>query len=207
MLEDEIRSLAQATIERLLLQTQGTLPIGGTLRGSLEVDIEHLGYELLMKLQGTVLATKVHAADRTYWMRVPASWWQHWKHSHGPHWVTRRWPVRFHEVMLEETSARYRTYPGAKIHLPPKVFGAAVTKEIIQYTQANSSPWLVGHEDDQDAYLSAMELAHQIFQDISLQMPYDEMRLFNMTSVVRILDALKKYGVNPNELVMKKNVS
>lgn len=69
---------------------------------------------------------------------VPASTWQMWKARHARRWYARRlvarWPVRYEpdpdgrgtDAVCTFDLERYRTYPRARVQLPPDRFGMAV---------------------------------------------------------------------------------
>ena len=69
---------------------------------------------------------------------VPASSWQMWKKRHAHRWYARRlvarWPVRYEpdpdgrgtDAACTFDLERYRTYPRARVQLPPDQFGRAV---------------------------------------------------------------------------------
>ncbi|MEU9208509.1 hypothetical protein AB0D27_11280 [Streptomyces sp. NPDC048415] len=69
---------------------------------------------------------------------VPASTWQMWKACHARRWYARRlvarWPVRYEpdpdgrgtDAVCTFDLERYRTYPRARVQLPPDRFGMAV---------------------------------------------------------------------------------
>ncbi|MGW3152733.1 hypothetical protein [Streptomyces sp. NPDC001089] len=69
---------------------------------------------------------------------VPASTWQMWKARHARRWYARRlvarWPVRYGpdpdgrgaDALCTFNLERFRTYPQARVQLPPDRFGMEV---------------------------------------------------------------------------------
>lgn len=83
---------------------------------------------------------------------VPASTWQAWKAWHGHRWYARwiadRWPVRYaldpHArgayAVCTFDLARYRTYPQARVALPPSQFGPVVYRHAITGLRWDDNP-------------------------------------------------------------------
>ncbi|MET9122969.1 hypothetical protein [Streptomyces sp. NPDC004528] len=78
---------------------------------------------------------------------VPASTWQMWKARHARRWYARRlvarWPVRYGpdpdgrgaDALCTFNLERFRTYPRARVQLPPDRFGM----EVLQHGITNLS--------------------------------------------------------------------
>lgn len=101
-------------------------------------------YELKTRILSDDLPPEQFTARRRVTFEVPASTWQMWKKRHGRHWYARRlgarWPVRYEpdpdrrgtEAVCTFDLERWRSYPRARVHLPPDRFGAPVLVHAIR---------------------------------------------------------------------------
>lgn len=95
---------------------------------------DHLFGSLLLRLEKQLL-THTFAMDRyEAELRVPASWWDHWKEAHGRKWLgpwwMRRYPVRTRNRTAYVEVKRMHSYPEAKIQVPE--FGRPVIVETVK---------------------------------------------------------------------------
>lgn len=51
--------------------------------------------EIVYQLVGTIVREIEHSDKITLSIKVPATWWQHLKHSHAPCWFVKRYPVKW----------------------------------------------------------------------------------------------------------------
>ena len=99
---------------------------------NLEILKDHTARALVFRLMSHVLAEKLATDAETTELRVPATWWQHFKQDHSrlfPKWYLRRRPVKMTGYKQTVSFRQYRTYPNAKIALPPDRFGQPVIVE------------------------------------------------------------------------------
>lgn len=107
-------------------------------------------YRLVTAMLEEQLVKKTHTAEvtatafaeviATATATCPATWWQHLKQDHFPHWFIRRWPVRTEEVVesrgasatksntetVSITFEQYAQFPAAAIQTPEKIRGPIV---------------------------------------------------------------------------------
>lgn len=107
--------------------------------------------QLLFQLRAKVLADdlppKEFTARQHITYEVPTSSWQMWKKRHARRWYARRlvarWPVRYEpdpdgrgtDAVCTFDLERFRTYPRARVQLPPHQFGMPVLAHTIR------GPW------------------------------------------------------------------
>ncbi len=104
--------------------------------------------QLLVQLRARVLADDLPpetftARDRVTF-EVPASTWQMWKKRHAHRWYARRlvarWPVRYEpdpdgrgaDAVCTANLERWRSYPRARVQLPPDRYGNPVLHHVIR---------------------------------------------------------------------------
>lgn len=51
--------------------------------------------EIVYRLVGIIVREIEHSDSITLSVKIPATWWQHLKHSHAPNWFIKRYPVRW----------------------------------------------------------------------------------------------------------------
>ncbi len=85
--------------------------------------------DMLLEIEGFVLADRLMQQDIQVTFPFPSSWWQHLKLAlmcHLPKWLTQRMNVRksyyHHTIRLE----KYLVYPKSKMELPEDRFGKPV---------------------------------------------------------------------------------
>lgn len=195
--------ISSHTFERLKFSVHEA--IGQHAAESLELSQREDVYleRLVHRLTTRVLATTLVADQQTHEVHHPASWWQHMKHSHAPGWFTRRYPVRYTASTLTADYARYRTYPCADVPAPAEMFGFPVTYETA--TSTIESPWRTSqlHEPQpENPFLGKQEIAYEIARDRETAASWQD--ALRPDQILKVLDALGRLGVNPNELVARK---
>ena len=98
-----------------------------------------LADDLVHRLETVVLAEHVH--DQQFVsepVRVPATWWQHWKRDHAPRWAQRRWPVRYQTFTLTVDLTRWIKYPWADIPVYPDRLGKPIIFDQLDSSTAST---------------------------------------------------------------------
>lgn len=107
----------------------------------------HFAVQFRARILADDLPPKQFTARQRVTYEVPASSWQMWKKRNARRWYARRlvarWPVRYEpdpdgrgtDAVCTFDLERYRTYPRARVQLPPDRFGMAVHAHDIR------SPW------------------------------------------------------------------
>jgi len=82
------------------------LPPNIAIQSNIETYIEPVLEEMIYKLS-VYLAAKQHKKTDTKTIeevidiiKIPSSWWQHFKREYAPEWFTNRWPVKVYEHPL-----------------------------------------------------------------------------------------------------------
>src|SRR6266567_2486695 len=78
---DQALDLESVALERLQVAAQATLTPQVLADAKLDV-IRYTADQLLMRLESYVLAQHLADHTETATVRVPASWWDHWKDAH-----------------------------------------------------------------------------------------------------------------------------
>ena len=102
--------------------------------------------ELRMGLVTKVLAGRAVSDSRTFTLRYPATWWQHFKQDGRPRWLLRRikhrWPVRMAEANIVVDFTSYDTFPRADVPIPANdAFGYSVRWD--EYDWLTSGPVVI----------------------------------------------------------------
>ena len=102
--------------------------------------VEDEAHGLLVRLVSEVLRERFVSEVQTAELRVPATWWDHFKVDHGHRWFMRRFVRRF-PVKWTVWSKRvyfdlYNTYPNADVNLPPGPLGRPII-----YETTSQSDW------------------------------------------------------------------
>lgn len=121
---------------------QFTVDEGLLLDMDVAVQRDFIRDQLLFQLKTKILADDLppeqFTARHHVTYEVPTSTWQMWKKQHARRWYARRlvtrWPVRYgldqdgrgRDAVCTFNLERYRTYPRARVQLPPGQFGVAV---------------------------------------------------------------------------------
>lgn len=105
---------------------------------NIDIDIHrHMLFDTLLIRLTKMLLTDTLARDSySADLRVPASWWQHWKEQHGRTWlgplIMQRWPVRYDVRTAVVEVHRFLGYPEAKIARDPGNLGPVRIMENVQ---------------------------------------------------------------------------
>ena len=97
--------------------------------------IEPMLRGMIYRIKTYVLAEEIdnRKKDVKFTYTIPASWWHHFKKSHFPKWLLKRFPVKYIEYYKTKTVTfrKYATYPRANILFPDRV------GELIKYRSFN----------------------------------------------------------------------
>lgn len=119
-----------------------------------EVFFDQILFQLRTRILADDLPPHLLAQRTRVQYEVPASTWQMWKKRHAERWYARRlvvrWPVRYEpdpdgrgiDAVCTFNLERYRTYPRAKVQLPPSQFGMTVLAHAIRDVR-----WTTGEGD------------------------------------------------------------
>jgi hypothetical protein len=182
------------------LRVRASTHLGSYSLGQLALQqAEDLLGGLVVRLATEVLATKT-VGTRTYTIKHPASWWQHFKHSHAPRWFVRRRPVRMQTTTVVVDFTRYLAYPGARVALPADQFGPPVTVEVARFDVTAAWEW-----DAQDSpplrFLTRHALVARILREAEDELGPCQWLDLSPRHVDTVLAALQRLGVNTNELI------
>ena len=80
---------------------------------------------MLYQIKTYILAEEIdhRSKEVRFSVRLPSSWWQHFKYDKFPAWLLHKFPVKYEEYYQVKTVTfrKYATYPKANILLPDKV--------------------------------------------------------------------------------------
>lgn len=81
-------------------------------------------FRLGLQLRSFVLTNRLDFVEKSEWVQVPDSWWDHFKQEQvgaaSPlwRWVARRWPPKYRTVKVTARAEVVDAYPNASISVP-----------------------------------------------------------------------------------------
>jgi hypothetical protein len=169
--------------------------------------IDQFAQGMTMTVSAYVLGEKLGQTEEVARLQVPATWWQHWKFSHGPQWLTKRWPVRWQWVLVDYQRADRLTYPHARA-LPTNEWGVGVfTWQTRVDYQINATDFEldVVHRTPTPEFLHHHELISTLMRTEAMSPNGALPHPVDYAAIRRVLDGLKELGVNPSQLVIRQN--
>jgi hypothetical protein len=124
-MSDQPLSTEPHLLEQIKVATTRPIPVGDLPefvrdQAMFKARMDETTGRLVVSLSSYVLAEHLARETQTVTLRVPASWWQHFKRDvlYGsgrfrPTWVMRRWPARVRTLSREVTFTAWRAYPQA----------------------------------------------------------------------------------------------
>lgn len=181
--------------------------ISPAVAASLELDpngMEQFGTELALRISGFVLGENLGHVEEVARLHTPATWWQHWKHSHAPAWFKRRYPVVYQWVLVNYRRDERITYPHARV-MPTAEWGVGVMswKTTVDY-DINPTGFELDSimREPEQQFLHKRELVSALYRTEAVgPNPLN----IDIGQVLRLLDGLNELGVNPNQLVLRQN--
>lgn len=89
---------------------------------------------MILAVQAYVLAEEIDNRSKRvkFSVSLPKDWWQHFKYDKFPHWLLRKFPVKYEEYWQVKTVKfrRLATYPKANIIIPDKVGDTVVYRNV-----------------------------------------------------------------------------
>lgn len=167
--------------------------------------IDQFSTGVAMTVSAYVLGEKLGQTEEVARLKVPATWWQHWKHSHGPMWLTKRWPVRWQWVLVNYLRDDQITYPHARV-LSTSEWGVGVYSWSTRVNyEINPSEFEldVTTRRPTPEFLHQQEVLSALLKTQAMGGPADPS--VSPVTVLRTLDGLKELGVNPSQLVLRQN--
>jgi len=107
---------------------------------------DHFFRLLLMRLTKSVLAEHLAEEEYSARARFPATWWDHWKETHGQTWLgplwMRKWPPRFTYREATMKIEHAFLYPEANVPRPPDI------GKPVRYDQITGPYWTDENQGD-----------------------------------------------------------
>ena len=72
---------------------------------------EYIAKQIVFNVRSWILDG--HKVDRVVptTIEFPATVWDHWKLKHGPHWLVKRWPVKFEKTIVPKEIHKHYLCP------------------------------------------------------------------------------------------------